>query len=129
MKIEHIAIWTYDLERLRKFYETYFGAISGGKYTNPNKKFESYFLSFETGAKLELMKMSSIPKSKNDPILQFTGIIYIAFSAGSEEKVDQLTERLKNDGYKILNNPRRTGDGFYESVILDPDGNRIEITA
>jgi lactoylglutathione lyase len=128
MKIEHIAIWTYELERLRKFYETYFGAKSGSKYVNPNKKFESYFLSFDSGSRLELMKMSSVPKSKNDPILQFTGIIHIAVSVGSEEKVDALTQRLRTDGYRVLNNPRKTGDGYYESAVLDPDGNRIEIT-
>ena len=128
MKIEHVAIWTYDLERLRRFYETYFNAVSGAKYINPNKKFESYFLSLDGGSRLELMKMSSIPKSKNDPVLQFTGIIHISFSVGSEEKVDELTERLRRDGYKIINSPRRTGDGYYESVVFDPDGNRIEIT-
>ena len=128
MKIEHIAIWTHDLEKLKSFYERYFNAKAGEKYTNPQKKFESYFLSFDTGCRLELMKMPSVPDSKNDIYQQFIGLIHFAVSTGSKEKVDQLTTELKHDGYEILDGPRTTGDGYYESVVLDPDGNRVEIT-
>lgn len=128
MKIEHIAIWSKDIERLKSFYKKYFNATAGDKYANPKKSFSSYFLSFRSGARLELMKMPSIPASRNSTETQFTGYIHIAISVGSQEKVDQLTEQIRTDGYKIVSNPRFTGDGYYESVVLDPDGNRIEIT-
>lgn len=128
MKIEHVAIWTYDLERLRQFYETYFGGTAGAKYHNPRTDFQSYFLTFESGARLEIMQMPNIPASLNDVQKQFTGLIHLAFSVGLEEGVNQLTERLQANGFAILDGPRRTGDGYYESVTLDPDGNRIEIT-
>ncbi|MCW5849939.1 MAG: VOC family protein [Anaerolineae bacterium] len=128
MRIEHIAIWTYRLEELRQFYETYFGATAGEKYVNPRKGFESYFLTFEGGARLELMRMPTIPTSLNIVEMQFTGLIHFAISVGSEQAVDQLTARLRADGYRVLDSPRRTGDGYYESVVLDPDGNRVEIT-
>lgn len=129
MHIEHVAIWTRDLERLRVFYETYFDARSGQKYVNEGKQFASYFLSFSSGARLELMSMPDIPETRNDVLQQFTGIIHVAFSTGSEEQVDRLTRRLVDDGFTVVDGPRRTGDGYYESVVLDPDGNRIEITA
>lgn len=129
MHIEHVAIWTRDLERLRVFYETYFDARSGQKYVNEGKQFASYFLSFSSGARLELMSMPHIPETRNDVLQQFTGIIHVAFSTGSEEQVDRLTRRLVDDGFTVVDGPRRTGDGYYESVVLDPDGNRIEITA
>ncbi len=128
MQIEHIALWTTDLERLRSFYETYFQARAGNKYTNPNRHFESYFLTFDSGARLELMSMPGIPESKDDPFVQFTGYIHMAVSVGSKEQVDELTARLKADGYQVVDGPRTTGDGYYESCILDPDGNRVEIT-
>lgn len=128
MHIEHIAIWTHDLERLRDFYETYFNAKTGPKYANPAHGFESYFLTFETGARLEIMRMAGVPQSANDVERQATGWIHVAFSAGSEAAVDALTERLRADGYRVMDGPRRTGDGYYESTALDPDGNRLEIT-
>lgn len=128
MQIEHVAIWTKDLERLKTFYETYFLAYSGNKYVNHSKQFESYFLEFASGARLELMSMPQVPETKNDAAKQFTGIIHIAFSTGSDDQVDLLTRRLDQDGYIVVDGPRRTGDGYYESVVLDPDGNRIEIT-
>jgi lactoylglutathione lyase len=135
MRIEHIAIWTHDLERLRQFYETYFESRANTKYVNPRKQFESYFLTFADGARLEIMQthavqccVPTVSPSANDVEQQFTGYIHVAFSVGSREAVDALTGRLRADGYRILDGPRTTGDGYYESTALDPDGNRIEIT-
>ncbi len=128
MKIEHVAMYTRDIEALRSFYIKYFQATSNDLYVNPAKGFRSYFLSFSEGARLELMQMESIPNSRNDPIAQFLGIIHIAFSLGSREAVDRLSEQLRKDGFKILDGPRQTGDGYYECAFLDPHGNRIEIT-
>lgn len=128
MRIEHVALWTHDLERLRRFYETYFEGTANTKYVNPRTQFESYFLIFADGARLELMRRPDVPHSKNDIEQQFTGYIHLAFSVGSRAAVEALTERLRADGYRILDGPRTTGDGYYESVVLDPDGNRIEIT-
>lgn len=128
MHIEHIAIWTRKLERLKTFYQTYFQARPGEKYVNRLKQFESYFLQFASGARLELMYSSQVIDFKSDTSHQYTGIIHLAFSTGSEQEVDLLTRRLRQDGFEIADGPRRTGDGYYESVVLDPDGNRIEIT-
>ncbi len=128
MHIEHIAIWTHDLERLRSFYETYFAGRSNAKYVNPRKQFESYFMTFADGARLELMQRPDVPSSRNDVDQPFTGYIHLAFSTGSREAVDALTDRLRADGYLILDGPHTTGDGYYESTVLDPDGNRIELT-
>ena len=128
MKIEHLAIWVKDLESMKDFYCKYFNAIAGKKYINPKKKLESYFLSFESGSRLELMNMANIPGSKNDEYKQFTGIIHFAISTGDEKKVNELTKQLVIDGFELLDGPRWTGDGYYESVILDPEKNRIEIT-
>lgn len=129
MRIEHIAIWTEDLERLTSFYRDYFGAAVGEKYANPLKGFESRFLSFESGARLEIMRTTSLSPVKYSPAAQRMGLTHLAFAIGSEQAVNDLTDRLRRGGYPILDGPRRTGDGYYESVALDPDGNRIEITA
>jgi len=129
MKIDHIAIWTNQLEELRSFYMKYFGANSNEKYFNPTKKFSSYFLSFDEGCSIEIMEMPEIPDSKNDVHKQFIGLIHFAVNVGSNSEVDRLTEVLRNDGFKIIGEPRTTGDGCYESVILDPDKNRVEIVA
>jgi lactoylglutathione lyase len=128
MRIEHVAIWTHHLERLKQFYETYFQAKAGEKYVNEARQFESYFLTFDTGARLELMQMPTIPPTKNDVMSQFTGLVHLAISVGSKQRVDWLTQQLQDDGYHVIGLPRHTGDGYYESVVLDPDGNRIEIT-
>ena len=128
MKIEHLAIWTRDLEKLKAFYETYFHARSNEKYTNQKKSFQSYFLSFESGPRLELMQMPGIPESRNNVYDQFTGIIHFAISVGTKDQVDSITERLRRDGYEVVGEPRTTGDGYYESVVFDPEGNRLEIT-
>jgi lactoylglutathione lyase len=128
MQIEHVAIWTRDLERIRDFYETYFGARSNDRYRRGEREFSSYFLSFDSGARLEIMRVPSVPNSENDPYRQLTGLIHIAFSVGSIEEVNSLTARLATDGFEVLDGPRTTGDGYYESVVLDPDKNRVEIT-
>lgn len=127
MKIDHVAIWTYDLEGLHNFYIHYFDASSSSGYYNHSKEFRSYFLTFDSGCRLEIMERPNIPKTKNDPLRQFTGFIHLAFNLGSKENVDRLTETLRADGFKVVSEPRTTGDGYYESVVLDPDGNRIEI--
>lgn len=125
IRIEHIALWTRDLERSRAFYETYFGGISNEKYFNPNHQFESYFLTFEDSPRLELMQMPNLSDTNPEPMM---GWAHIAFSVGSKPTVDDLTQRLQADGFTIASAPRTTGDGYYESVVLDPDGNRVEIT-
>lgn len=129
MRIDHIAIWTYNLEGLRSFYIHYFDASSSEIYHNHSKEFRSYFLTFDGDCRLELMEMPNIPNSKNDVIKQFTGIIHFALNVGSRQNVDEITAKLKKDGFKVLVEPRITGDGYYESVILDIDGNRVEIMA
>ena len=128
MKIEHIAIWTKDIERLKKFYTDYFDGVAGEKYINPKKSFESYFIKFDSGARLELMQTSGFLLNSNDTINQHIGLTHIAVSTGSVEKVNTLTDELRKAGYTVVSEPRHTGDGYYESCILDPDGNRLEIT-
>ena len=119
MHIEHIALWTHDLERLKSFYETYFEAQASAKYVNAEKQFESYFLTLTSGARLELMQTPTVLPSPQGPT---TGYAHLALSAGAVEQVDALTARLRRDGYQVISGPRRTGDGYYESVVLDPDG-------
>ncbi|GAB6087462.1 VOC family protein [Alkaliphilus crotonatoxidans] len=128
MRIEHVAIWTRNIERLKRFYTNYFGGIAGEKYINPKKSFESYFIKFNSGARLELMQMSTIPLNLNDTVKQYIGLTHMAISVGSIEKVNSLTDELRNAGYTVVSEPRYTGDGYYESCILDPDGNRLELT-
>jgi lactoylglutathione lyase len=130
MKIEHIAVWAKDLEKLKDFYSRYFHAVAGEKYFNSKKNFHSYFLSFDTGCRLELMQMPGILDHKEyNQSNQYYGFTHLAISVGSRELVDRLTTQLRTDGYTIVGEPRTTGDGYYESVVLDPEGNRIEITA
>ncbi len=128
MRIEHAAIWTGDLERLRAFYERYLGARAGALYANPANGFSSYFLTFDGGARLELMSMATIPATRDDALAQASGYAHLAFSLGSEAAVDELAQTLEADGYRVVDGPRRTGDGYYEAAILDPDANRIELT-
>lgn len=129
MRIDHIAIWTYNLEGLRNFYMHYFDASSSVAYHNHSKEFQSYFLTFDGDCRIELMEMPNISKSKHDPLKQYSGITHFAIKVGSIGKVKDLTEELRKDGFKVVSEPRVTGDGYYESAILDPDGNRIEIVA
>jgi lactoylglutathione lyase len=129
MRIEHVAIWTADLARCKRFYTAYFGGTAGAAYLNPSKGFESCFISFADGARLEAMTTNSLSLVQVAPGAQRLGLTHLAISVGSERLVDELTQRLRNDGIEVIDGPRRTGDGYYESVIIDPDGNRIEICA
>ena len=126
MKIEHIAMYVNDLESARDFFVTYLGGKSNDGYHNKTTGFRSYFISFDDGARLEIMNkpgMADVEKGLNR-----TGYIHIAFSAGSKERVDDLTEELRSAGYKVVSGPRTTGDGYYESCIIAIEGNQIEIT-
>lgn len=126
MKIEHVALYVNDLEGAREFFVKYFGAKSNDGYHNQKTDFRSYFLSFNDGARLEIMnkpEMTDLPKD-----LARTGFVHIAFSVGSKEKVDALTAELKADGYEVISGPRTTGDGYYESCVIAMEGNQIEIT-
>ncbi|MEL7145147.1 MAG: VOC family protein [Bacteroidota bacterium] len=127
MKIEHLAIWSSNIEQLADFYIRYFDGKKGARYHNPKKGFSSYFVSFEEGCRLEIMHREDIPTSTNDPIVQATGITHFAFELGSESAVNDKTEQLREAGYQVVDGPRTTGDGYYESVILDPEGNRLEL--
>jgi lactoylglutathione lyase len=128
-RIEHLALWTHDIARSAAFYVSYFGATPGNRYVNASKGFESCFLSFGDGARLEIMKTTALLPMAAEPGAQRMGLTHFALSVGSERHVDDLTQRLAHDGYPVLDGPRRTGDGYYESVVLDPDGNRVEIAA
>jgi len=128
VKIEHLAIWVDDLEAMRAFYLRYFKCISGEKYINQNKQYTSYFLSFGEGnTRLELMHKPDITTIAGQRGLS-KGLAHFSISAGSKEKVLELTELLRIDNYKVFSEPRTTGDGYFESVVLDPEGNYLEIT-
>lgn len=128
MKIEHIAIWVKDLEQMRAFYERYFGATANSKYHNPTKNFQSYFLSFEDGCRIELMHKPDLFERGQLYSSQSFGIVHLAISVGSKLLVDELISKLASDGYEVVGQPRTTGDGYYEGIVLDPEGNIIEIT-
>ena len=129
MKVDHIGLYVKDLKKVGDFYNKYFnGTVSQPAYHNPKKNFTSHFITFESGTKLEIMHQPNIPEVKAEPKKQHIGFIHIAFSVGSKENVDKLSERLKNDGYDIIDGPRTTGDGFYEACVLDPENNRVEFT-
>lgn len=151
MKIEHIAIWVKDIGKVCEFYRKYFGGNIHPLYHNPKKQFTSRFVTFEDGARLEVMNnpnVGTLTKSKSDMLMldhdgvqapprdtrhrmfhvEHFGIAHLSFSVGSKEKVDLLTKEMSEDGVAIVGEPRTTGDGYYESVVLDPEGNRIEIT-
>lgn len=129
MIIEHVAIWTNDLEKLKDYYVTYFGGEANKKYTNEKNGFSSYFLRFKSGARLEIMQMPTIPENLNDTVTkQHLGIIHLAFGVDTKELVDDKAKQLQAAGYNILSGPRTTGDGYYEFETLDPDNNRIEVT-
>lgn len=126
MKIEHIALYVNDLERARDFFVNYLGGHSNDGYHNKTTGFRSFFISFDDGARLELMNKPDMVDSEKH--LNRTGYAHLAFSAGSKEKVDELTEKLQNDGFRIVSGPRTTGDGYYESCVVAIEDNQIEIT-
>ena len=123
---EHVALYVNGLEAARDFFVKYLNGRSNDGYHNPKTGFRSYFISFDGGARLEVMRkpgMDDAPKG-----LSRTGFAHVAFSVGSEEAVDALTARLKSDGYAVVSGPRTTGDGYYESCVVALEGNQIEIT-
>ena len=127
MNLEHVAIWTGQPEELKSYYCRFFGGISNEKYFNPIKNFTSYFISFQNGARLEIMSRPDIPVNLNDPSKQYTGIIHLSFDPGTVADVDAMADLIRQSGYPILSGPRKTGDGYYEFETYDPDCNRIEV--
>lgn len=125
MQIEHIAMYVNDLEKTRDFFIKYFNAKSNEGYHNKTTDFRSYFLSFDDGARLEIMNRPDMLDTEKS--LARTGYIHLAFSLGSKEAVDELTVKLKEDGYEVVSGPRTTGDGYYESCVIGIEGNQIEI--
>ena len=126
MRIEHIAMYVNDLEKTKEFFVKYFNAISNEGYHNKTTDFRSYFLSFDDGARLEIMNKPQMMDDEKG--INRTGFVHIAFSLGSKDAVDALTEKMRNDGYNVISGPRTTGDGYYESSIIGIEGNQIEIT-
>lgn len=126
MKIQHIAIYVKELEKAREFFVNYFEATSNEGYHNATTGFRSYFLTFEDGARVELMNKPDMEDQEKS--FARTGYAHLAFSVGSKENVDQLTQKLKAEGYEVMSGPRTTGDGYYESCIVGLEGNLIEIT-
>jgi lactoylglutathione lyase len=126
IRIEHVALWARDIDAVASFYARYLGARVGDLYRNERKGFESRFLAFDSGARLEIMRRVDVTDTVPGEHL---GLAHVAISVGSEADVDALAARIAADGLKIAGAPRRTGDGYYECVVLDPEGNRIEITA
>ena len=129
IRIEHVALWTQDVARLSDFYSSYLGGVVGADYRNPAKGFQSRFVRFADGARLEIMSTTQEPPLSLPAGVERFGLTHLAFSLGSEAAVDALCARLARDGFQVLDGPRRTGDGYYECVVLDPDGNRLELSA
>jgi lactoylglutathione lyase len=127
--LHHVALWASDLDAVCRFYSEYFGAEIGPQYENQAKGFASRFLRFATGAQLEIMKTTTVSPVAVQHGAERMGLTHIAISVGSEEAVNNLTSLLRQAGVTVVSGPRRTGDGYYESVVLDPEGNRVEIAA
>lgn len=127
MKLEHVAMYVQDLEQSKQFFMKYFNAVPNEKYHNPRTNLMTYFLTFEGGARLEIMTRPEIVDM--DKNLFRLGLIHLSIQLGSKEKVNALTEQLRSDGYQIISEPRVTGDGYYESCVLDGEGNQIELVA
>jgi lactoylglutathione lyase len=125
-RLEHVALWVRDVDRVAAFYARYFGARVGDRYENPRKGFQSRFLEFASGARLEVMARADVETRGTGEAL---GFAHVAVAIGDEAAVDALAARFKADGVSVLDGPRRTGDGYYECVVLDPEGNRVEVTA
>ena len=128
MKIEHVAIWVKNIDKVCEFYHKYFGGVVHPLYHNPAKQFTSRFVTFEDGARLEVMHRPDIENDAGMFHVEHIGFTHLSFSVGSKEEVDCLTQRMSAEGVPVVGQPRTTGDGYYESVVLDPEGNRIEIT-
>jgi lactoylglutathione lyase len=126
VRLEHVGLWVRDLDAVADFYARYFDARIGALYQNPRKGFESRFLQFNGGARLELMRRVDVDARLADEQL---GLAHVALTVGDEAAVDTLAVHLKKDGFPPLDGPRRTGDGYYECVVRDPEGNRVEIAA
>jgi len=127
MKINHTAVYVQDLKKTKRYYEKYFDAESNSLYHNKKTGLKTYFLTFECGGRLEIMYRPELSGTGTGG--EHLGFTHLAFSAGDKETVDSMTNRLRNDGYTVFSEPRTTGDGYYESCVSDPDGNRIEIVA
>ena len=126
VRIEHVALWVRDIDSVAAFYAKYFGARIGAPYRNPAKGFTSRFLEFAAGARLEIMTRTGIDARAGNELL---GFAHVALAVGEVAAVDALATRLAADGIAIIDGPRRTGDGYYECVVRDPEGNRVEVTA
>jgi len=126
MRIEHVGLWVRDLDAVAAFYAKYFGARVGALYQNPRKGFESRFLEFDSGARLELMTRNDVNQR---PMAEQLGLAHVALTIGDEASVDAVAARFVADGQPPDSGPRRTGDGYYECVVRDPEGNRVEIVA
>ena len=126
MRIEHIAMYVNELEQARDFFVKYLGGVSNDGYHNKTTGFRSFFISFDDGARLEIMNKPSMDNIEK-PVNR-TRYIHIAFSVGSAQEVDRLTKQFAEDGFEVLSGPRTTGDGYYESCIVGMEGNQIEIT-
>lgn len=130
MKLDHVAIWTNRLELIKDYYVKYFNGKVNKKYTNKETGFESYFLTFDSGSRLEIMQKPGIPENLNDTVVkQYQGIIHLSFGVDTMNQVIEKSEELEKDGFRILRGPRKTGDGYFEFETLDPDNNRIEVAA
>lgn len=124
ISIEHVGIWVNNLEEMKSFYEKYFNTVATKKYYNPRTGFSSYFLIFKDGARLELCHQSDIVgRSKNS-----FGFSHLAIAVGDKIDVDAFAKRFEEDGFSIESGPRTTGDGYYEAVVSDPEGNLLELT-
>ena len=128
MKIEHVTIWAKDIDKVCEFYRKYFGGVAHPIYHNPTKQFTSRFVTFESGGRLEVMYRPDICLTTGNANEEHLGFAHISFSVGSKEQVDRLTRQMSDDGIQVVGEPRTTGNGYYESVVLDPEGNRVEIT-
>ncbi len=126
IKLDHVAMYVHDLENMKNFFVRFFSAQANQMYHNPNTGLKTYFLTFADGSRLEIMNRPEVLSQGKDKFLG--GYTHIAFSVGSKEFVDDLTLVLKDNGYNVISGPRKTGDGYYESCILGPENNLIEIT-
>lgn len=129
IRIEHIALWVDNMDVMCDFYSRYFGAVVGPQYANAKKGFTSRFLSFSSGARIEMMKTTTLLPVRHGAGAQRMGLTHFAVSLGSEAAVDALVNRMTAAGVTLVDGPRRTGDGYYEAVVLDPEGNRVELMA